>query len=59
MVWIFLLLIYKDLIRNFDTLNIFFSFLFLIVLHRLYPVDKSRLDDGNQEELEAVDKKTK
>lgn len=26
---------------------------------RLYPVDKNRLDDGNQDELEAVDKKTK
>ncbi|KAG4072039.1 hypothetical protein HA402_015538 [Bradysia odoriphaga] len=34
---------------------------FVIYLYQrwLYPVDKNRLDDGNQEELEAVDKKTK
>lgn len=30
-----------------------------VIIRRLYPVDKNRLDDGHQEELETVDKKTK
>lgn len=32
---------------------------FFLSILRCYPVDKTRLDDGRQEELETIEKKTK